>query len=447
MLLFDRRTGPELGEAAPRYPAGDVPEWFRDAKFGVFVHWGLYSVPGWATPSQPDKYIPSELEYSHHQYAEWYANTVRITDSPTQVHHEKTFGVGTSYEDLADSWRPESFDPAGWMSLFADCGARYVIPTTKHHDGFCLWNTATTGFNSAARGPRRDIIAELAAAARGAGMRFGTYYSGALDWHVSSFPPIQSLTDLFTHRRNDERFAQYCFAQAAELIDRYSPDVLWNDIDWPDAAKPEGPHSLAALFARYFAEVPDGVVNDRWGVPYLGYRTREYRTEDAIIADVWEATRGLGASFGYNSAETDRHLIAPAELVHLLVDTVSKNGNLLLNIGPRGDGSLPQGQVDRLRHLGDWLGANGSAIYGTRPWQRHTEPVGAPVRYTAGADGALHVIALDPSTGTVSLAADVLAVGNPTMCGESAVADADGRVEIPQRLRGESAVVVTIDPS
>ena len=445
MLLFDRRTGPDLGDAAPVYPERDVPAWYRDAKFGVFVHWGLYSVPAWATPHAPGHHVPTELEFSHHQYAEWYGNTVRIDGSPTRAHHEAAYGVGASYEDFADGWTAEAFDPAALVRLFADCGARYVVPTAKHHDGFCLWDTATTGFNSVRRGPRRDLVAEFAGAAREAGLKYGLYYSGALDWHVSDFPPIRSLTELFTFRRNDPAFARYCFDQAAELVERFAPDVLWNDIDWPDAAKYDAvPYGLASLFDAYYKTVPEGVVNDRWGVPHLGYRTREYRTEDGIQNAVWEATRGIGRSFGHNRTEDDRHLADGTALVHLLADTVAKNGNLLLNIGLRADGSAPPEQVERLAGLGEWLARDGAAIYGTRPWRRHAEPVGDPVRYTASPDGTLHVILLDPSAGVLRPAADLPRTGL-RWYGEPADADAMGAIEVPGRLRGESAAVLTIE--
>ncbi|WP_214409200.1 alpha-L-fucosidase [Sphaerisporangium fuscum] len=444
MLLFDRRTGPDLGPDAPEYPDRPVPDWYRDAKFGVFVHWGLYSVAAWAQPRTPGRHVPVELEYSHHQYAEWYANTLRIPGSPTRAFHEAAFGVGTSYEDLADGWTAEAYDPEGWVRLFAECGARYVVPTAKHHDGFCLWDTATTPFTSVHRGPRRDVVADLAAAARAAGLRFGVYYSGALDWHVSHFPPIRSLTDLFTLRRNDPGFARYCFEQVTELVERHRPDVLWNDIEWPDSAKAAGPHSLAALFERYYDRVPEGVVNDRWGVPHLGYRTREYLTEAATPPWPWEATRGLGTSFGYNRAEDGTHLIGHTELVHLLVDTVAKNGNLLLNIGPRGDGSLPDDQVDRLRHLGRWLAGHPGAVYGTRPWRRHAEPEGPPLRYTLRPDGTLNVIALDPAYGSVTLAPDLRHHRDARWGEAHAEVSPDGTVTVPPALRYLPAAVLTL---
>ncbi|MFI9556405.1 alpha-L-fucosidase [Nonomuraea endophytica] len=443
MLQFDRRVGPDLGVT---YPSREVPAWFRDAKFGVFVHWGLYSVPGWASPRLPGQNVPAELEYSHHQYAEWYANTVRIPGSPAQDFHERRYGVGVSYEDLADVWTAEAFDPAGWMRLFAESGARYVVPTAKHHDGFCLWDTATTPFNSACRGPRRDLMAAMAEQAREAGLRFGFYYSGALDWHVSHFPPIRSLTDLFTLRRNDEAFARHSFEQVAELVDRHAPDLLWNDIDWPDSAKAGGPYGLSELFDRYYARVPDGVVNDRWGVAHLGYRTREYQSESRTSPWVWEATRGLGQSFGYNRAEDERHLLGREELVHLLVDTVAKNGNLLLNIGPHADGSLPGDQVERLRFLGEWLRVFGGAVYGTRPWVRHAEPAGQPVRYTLRPDGTLNVIVLDPGAGVLTVAGDLVETVRATgSWGDGPVKiDSSGNIEIPGGLRGLPAAVLTV---
>lgn len=366
MLNFDERTGPDLGDRTPTYPAGGAPQWWRDAKLGFFIHWGLYSIPAWAVTG--DQAVPVEDEYAYHRYAEWYGNTVRIAGSPTRKHHVEQFGAGTSYEDLADLWDVGGFDATELIGRIADAGARYVIPTTKHHEGFCLWDTATTPFNAAKRGPRRDLIQELHDASRAAGLRFGTYFSGALDWHVSDFPPIQSDRELFLHRRNDDEFARYSARQLEELVDRFCPDVLWNDIEWPDAGKGDDDHGLAALFARYLERVPDGALNDRWGVPFQGFHTREYRRIDAKLEFPWESTRGLGRSFGYNRAETDADSLSGAELIRLLVDVVGKNGNLLINVGPRTDGSIPDVQAQAMAELGAWLRRHGEAVYGTRPW-------------------------------------------------------------------------------
>lgn len=442
MLNFENRTGPDFGADAPVYPAQGVPDWYRDAKLGFFVHWGLYSVPAWAT-AHGERAIPVEDAYTHHQYAEWYGNTVRIPGSPTWLRHQEVYGTGTSYEDLADLWRAEAFDADAFVAELVGAGARYIIPTTKHHEGFCLWDTRTTGFNAARRGPRRDLVAEIHDATRRAGARFGVYFSGALDWHVSDFPPIESDTDLFRFRRNDPLFARYSAAQLEELIARFAPEVLWNDIEWPDGGKGREKYGVAALLERYLTAVPDGVVNDRWGVPYHGFLTREYSYVADVQEQVWESTRGLGFSFGYNQAEDDRHSLSGAELIRLFVDVVAKNGNLLINVGPRADGSIPDIQLAAMRELGAWLRVNGAAVYGTRPWLRCREETGVPRVYTASQD-AVHVHVLDPSGGVVELPVELAEPGSARW-GDGSVAGVDGGVAVvPDHLRGEPVAVLTL---
>ncbi|MGC4151605.1 MAG: alpha-L-fucosidase [Propionicimonas sp.] len=438
MLNFDTRTGPDFGSEAPTYPGNAAPQWYRDAKLGFFIHWGLYSVPAWATRHTG---VPVEDAFTHHQYAEWYGNTVRITGSPTWQHHQDTFGTGTSYEDLADLWQLPDFDASAFVGDLVRAGARYIIPTTKHHEGFCLWDTATTRFNSLNRGPRRDLVAEFHHAARAAGVRFGVYFSGGLDWHVSDFPPIESEVDLFRYRRHDERFARYSTAQLEELIERFSPEILWNDIEWPDGGKGREEYALAAVLGRYFERVPTGVVNDRWGIPYRGFLTREYSHVEEVQSVPWESTRGLGRSFGYNQAESEDDSLSGAEVIRLLVDVVSKNGNLLLNVGPRADGSIPDLQRTAIDQLGAWMRQNGAAIYGTRPWIRSQEPVGAPVRYTTSA-GRLHIHALDPATGLLPLPAEADA-GRARWADGSPIELSDAAAVIPQALRGSPVAVLT----
>lgn len=447
-MIFETRTGPDFGDAAPVYPAADVPEWYRDAKLGFFVHWGLYSLPAWA-PAHPPGGVPVEDAYAHHQYAEWYANTVRIPGSPTWRRHQELYGTGSSYEDLADRWDADGFDADAFVGELVGAGARYVVPTTKHHDGFCLWGTDTTTFNAVRRGPRRDLIAEFHDATRRAGARFGVYYSGALDWHVGDFPPIESDTDLFRFRRHDEAFARYAGAQLDELVTRFRPDVLWNDIEWPDGGKGHEDYALAALFRRYFDTVPDGALNDRWGVPRHGYLTREYTHVDGVLDTPWESTRGLGYSFGYNQAEDATHSLSGAALIRLLADVVSKNGNLLINVGPRADGSIPELQLAAMRELGAWLRRDGAAVYGTRPWVRASEEVGAPRAYTAAA-GVVNAIALDPAAGVLELPPELADGDGRWGDGSPAVLErrADGRVDavIPDALRGEAAVALAVTP-
>jgi len=449
MMNFETRTGPDLGTATPEYPGNGVPEWYRDAKLGFFVHWGLYSVPAWAVQHGKGVHIPTEDAYAWHQYAEWYGNTVRIAGSPTWERHQRLYGPGTSYEDLADRWTADAFDADAFVGELVDAGARYVVPTTKHHEGFCLWDTATTRFNAAARGPRRDLISEFHDATRRAGARFGVYYSGALDWHVSDFPPIESDTDLFRHRRNDAHFARYSAAQLEELVERFSPDLLWNDIDWPDGGKGSEEFGVAALLARYFDAVPDGVVNDRWGVPYHGFLTREYTNVDESQAHPWESTRGLGYSFGYNSAEDASQTLSGPDLIRMLVDVVSKNGNLLINVGPDASGRIPELQRNTMRELGAWLHAHGTTIYGTRPWLRHGEAHGEPRRYTQSA-GDVHVHTLDPSLGRITLPAELehgRARWSDGSAAEAMRAD-DGTVtvRVPDALGSAAVATLTVTP-
>ena len=444
MISFDDRHGPADAAPASAYPDTAVPDWYRDAKLGIFVHWGLYSVPAWADVLDRSD-VTAETAYARHQYAEWYGNTVRIDGSPTKDRHEQLHGVGHSYEDFADDWHPREDAAAGIARLASRAGARYLVPTTKHHDGFCLWDSATTPFTAARRGPGRDLLAELAAATRAEGMRLGLYYSGAHDWHVSDFPPLTSNDELFALRRNDPAFAAFAAAQLRELIDRFAPDILWNDIDWPDAGKYDGPDSLQQLFRDHLAAVPDGMINDRWGVPVHGVLTREYQDITSVQEEPFESTRGLGLSFGYNADESDEHALDGTALIRLLVDVVSKNGNLLINVGPRADGSVPALQSAALEQLGDWLAAHGEAIYGTRPWF-HDAVVTPPdgVRFTlgttAGGSPVLHALLLAPTAGAVTLDAQVTAAIREIA--QAPQGDgADGLVLTPDPRHGAVSVV------
>lgn len=447
MMNFEKRTGPDFGAQAPVYPAHTVPEWYRDAKLGFFVHWGLYSVPAWAV-EHPESGVQTEDAYAWHQYAEWYGNTVRITGSPTWQRHQELYGTGRSYEDLADLWDASAFDADAFIGELVAAGARYIVPTTKHHEGFCLWGTETTDFNAVSRGPKRDLIAEMHDASRRAGARFGVYFSGALDWHVSDFPAIESDTDLFRFRRNDEHYSRYSAAQLEELVARFQPDILWNDIDWPDGGKGREDYGVAALLDRYFTAVPDGVLNDRWGVPFHGHLTREYTHVADIVHTPWESTRGLGQSFGFNQAEDDRHTLSGTELIRMLVDVVSKNGNLLINVGPAADGSIPELQRATMRELGEWMTLNGDAIYGTRPWVRFGEETGAPRRYTQSTAG-VHVHALDPSAGAIALPSDLAVTDDARWMDGSALevsVEPNGTsvVRIPEALRAAPVAVFTV---
>lgn len=388
------------------FPEHVAPTWFRDAKLGIFIHWGLYSVPGWAPTTglfSNAAALGWENWFRLNPYAEWYANTMKIAGSPTALHHQETYG-DAPYADFAPVFAEavQAWDPAAMAAIIERSGARYVIPTTKHHDGYCLWPSEVANPHQAGWCSERDLVGELATAVRARGLRFGAYYSGGLDWSWNPQPlRYQHDTDS-TYPQGDD-FIDYVDRQWRELIDRYQPDVLWNDIGAP------ANQDIAALFRDYLDRVPDGTINNRFrqrdgngelvAEPPFDFTTPEYSSESTISALPFETCRGIGYSFGYNQMEGESTYLPIPELIHFFIDVVSKNGNLLLNVGPKADGTIPQGQIERLEALGAWLTVNGEAIYGTRPWTVAEGKTvdGIPVRFTAK-DGTLYAIVLANAT-------------------------------------------------
>ncbi len=360
-----------------------VPKWYDGAKFGIFIHWGIYSVPAWAPTTGELGTVPREEWFKNNPYAEWYLNSLRIKGSPTWKHHVEAYGEGFDYYDFIEMWKAEKWDPFEWVDLFKKAGAKYVIPTPKHHDGFCLWPSKYTEFNALKMGPKRDLIGELAKAVKSESLRFGVYYSGALDWRFTR-NPITLSQDMQIIRPHTYGYSDYAYNQFMELVNAYEPDILWNDIGWPE----KGRDDLRYLFTYFYNEKPDGLVNDRWDVPHWDFQTPEYQENypQGIPPYKWELCRGLGFSFGYNQNESDKEILSSEELVHLLIEVVSKGGNLLLNIGPRADGTIPEIQRERLVALGKWLKKNGEAIYNTHPWKvdRLETLDGDEVRFTVG---------------------------------------------------------------
>jgi alpha-L-fucosidase len=376
-----------------------LPAWFDDGKLGIMIHWGIFTIPAWAeTVIDAGEWLccgkllePPDFGrefFTHIPYVEWYPNTILIDGSPAQLHHAATYGADFPYE----SFRPEfeaaaaAWSADAWAELFRESGARYVVLVTKHHDGFALWPTGVPhptrpGWNMA-----RDVVGELSAAVRRRCMRMGLYYSGGFDWSVRPGPVVTAL-DALTVLPQTPEYAAYADGQWRELIERYRPAALWNDIGYPNAA------NALQLFADYYNVIPDGVINDRFSVLAGGthhdYVTPEFTVLTDISATKFETVRGMGHGFGYNQNETEADLETADGLVRLLVDVVAKNGNLLLNVGPMADGTIPTAQADRLHAIGAWLAVNGEAIFGTRPWTR-AEGVtgdGASVRFTASRDG------------------------------------------------------------
>lgn len=367
-----------------------VPEWFLDAKLGFMVSWGAFSVPAWGEPIGELGTIDDWKHwFKHNPYAEWYYNTIRIEGSPAREYHKKNFN-DCDYDDLLDLWKAEKFNPDEWAKLFAYAGAQYIVPLSKHHDGITLWDAPGTGTrNTVHRGPKRDIIGDLAVAVRKAGLRSAVYYSGGLDWEVTKTLP--AITDNTGHdgngliRPNDAAYAMYAYKHVIDLIDRYKPDVLWNDIEWPDFGKHGGEYSLAALFEHYYKVVPHGVVNDRWGKEtHFDYETSEYQYfSENEGAAAWENCRGIGLSFGYNQVESEMHSLSTESALRHFLDIVSRGGNFLLNVGPTASGEIPEIQKKVLMGLGDWMAINSEGVYATRavadiapsdtPWVRWTK--------------------------------------------------------------------------
>lgn len=401
-----------------------TPAWYADAKLGIFIHWGAYAVPAWAEPIGPLGAFDHAWWNAHNPYAEWYYNTIRIEGSPAQRHQLETYG-SLDYEQFLDLWRAEQFDAGRLMDLVKATGARYVVPTTKHHDGIPLWDAPDSGErNTVCRGPRRNLVQEIHDAAVSRGIRFGAYYSGGLDWHFSQLPPITAeISD--DVRPSDPAYAAYAYRQVIDLIDRYQPALLWGDIDWPDAGKEPGPYSLISLLEHYYEVVPDGVINDRFGDTHWDFRTSEYLYNLAVESSAtWENSRGIGFSYGYNRLEDERHYLSGGEAIRHFVDVVSRGGNLLLNVGPTAAGLIPADQERTLRELGEFCARHEAAIFGSRalpkgigrssdqPW----------VRWTA-ADGWAHGFL--SAEGEVRLPVDAAAVDLDSLI----AVDAEARVE------------------
>ena len=367
----------------------EVPKWYDDAKFGIFIHWGIYSVPAYA----PHTWELGDAQvtdwFCNNPYAELYYNSVNVGRGPGYEHHVEKYGADFKYEDFIPMWKAENWNPDEWAQIFKMAGAQYVVLTTKHHDGFCLFPSKYTDFNSVKMGPERDITGELTDAVRSAGIRMGLYYSGLIDWQFAN-DPIFDDDDLFGTASPTYAYADFSYNQMKELIDKYEPSVLWNDIGWPKQSEEAMPY----LFAHYYNKVIDGVVNDRFNGKYYDFLTKEYQAGEMDRSQKWEMCRGMGLSFGYNEIEGDDQLITVPKLVNLLVSTVANNGNLLLNIGPKADGTIPAEQLRRLEILGEWLSVNGVGIFGTHPSDRESEirEDGMELHYTRK-DHVLYVFA------------------------------------------------------
>ncbi len=350
-----------------------VPEWFEDAKFGIFIHWGLYSVPAYAP---------------HGHYAEWYGCHCDVekespVDKQYYEYHQKTYGKDFKYADFVNMFKAENFNAKDWISLFEDAGARYMNLVSKHHDGFCLFKSEHAwNWNSVDVGPHRDFCKELKEACDKSDVKFGVYHS-VYEW----FHPL--------YLKDPEEYAvKHLIPMLKELIENYKPYTLFTDGEWEHPSSVW--HSTDFLQWLYNeSSVKDYIVpNDRWGKETRGKLGGNLTTEygfisaDGSVIDpidrVSEECRGIGASFGWNRFETVDDYLSEEALIKMLVDLVSNGSNFLLNIGPTDDGRIPVIMEERLRQLGKWLKVNGEGIYCSRKLCKSADE---NIRYTKNKDG------------------------------------------------------------
>ncbi len=339
-----------------------VPQWFEDVKFGIFIHWGVYSVPAWA-PANADIGV-------YAKYAEWYWWRINENSEAGKLfrdYHNKMYGEDFLYQDFTPDFKAEHFDPVQWANVFKKAGAKYIVLTSKHHEGFTLWPSEQSwNWNSMDIGPHRDLCGDLSQAVKDAGLHMGFYYS-LYEW----YNPL--------YKNNPEKYVDdHMIPQMKDLVTRYKPDILWTDGEWDHPSeKWKSTEFLAWLYNE--SPVKEQIcVNDRWGKETRGkmggYFTTEYDMvhEKERIGDSerpFEECRGIGTSFGYNRMEDLENYMSSDALVDMLIEKVASGGNLLLDIGPTADGRIPVIQQQRLLDIGNWLDINGEAIYGTRKWQ------------------------------------------------------------------------------
>jgi alpha-L-fucosidase len=326
----------------------EYPQWFSDAKLGIFIHYGLYSVPSYS-----DK----------EQYAEWFYKGLISGDSLRINFQKEVFGENFEYRDYKDLFKAELFNAAEWADLFAKSGAKYILFTSKHHDGYCMWDSEyAKGWSSATTTPKRDFCAELAEEVRKRGVKFGLYYS-LTEW---TNPLYRWTVD--TNISIDNYVDKHLIPQFKELVDKFKPSIIFSDGDWDFNHKSFRSNEMVQYYYDVVGE--EGVVNDRWGIGFNhGYATPEYSSGIMDKNRPWAECRGLSRSFALNrNADLETYLTSE-ELIKHFARLVAAGGGLTINVGPSADGKIPLLQQERLLDLGKWIKVNEEAIYGSRPFE------------------------------------------------------------------------------
>ncbi|MCO6048165.1 alpha-L-fucosidase [Aeoliella sp. ICT_H6.2] len=405
-----------------------VPQWFDDAKFGIFIHWGPYSVMGYKKGGRGyAEHTPSDIYNDQKHHYPWMEE--RFGGHPPE------FG----YKDVVPMFKAEKWNPDQWADLFDKAGARYIVLTAEHHDGYAMWDSDLTDWCATKIGPKRDLVGDLGKAVRAHGMKYAPSYhrerhpsffaeNGKLRYskvyseplpdiaqEIELHPEAEALYGPFSY---DDAFLEDYVARWQEIQQKYQPDFMWlDDIPVFYRARPHEQldkyrQACAGMIANFLNDAAERnqpvYLNNKGGHPNwpveLGCREKD-NMQIKQVGPKWENPATLGTSYGYLQAEEERDAYkSPTALIHLLCDVVSKNGNLLLNIGPKADGTIPEGMQRRLLAMGEWLEVNGEAIYGTRPWEQYQEkldkasgpnkPSGRhaidanSIRFTRSADGS-----------------------------------------------------------
>jgi alpha-L-fucosidase len=350
-----------------------MPKWYDDAKIGLSMHWGVYSVPAWA---------PRDNGIS---YAEWYGKRMTETDNPTYTYHRTKYGNDFTYDQFIPDWKAESYNPAEWAKFAKKMGAKYMFITSKHHDGFCLWPSKYTDRNAMKMGPHKDILGEYFAAARKEGLKVGLYYS-LYEW----FNPLYTGKDIpYAGLKKANNYVDdVMIPEIKELIDLYHPDFFYFDGEWDH---PVSFWKMKDVVAYYYNEAAkrnqEVFVKDRFGEGERGKHGDLYNVEysfekgnEGLLTHKWSFWQGIAKTFGYNQDTDEEDCLSPKQFIDKTIDGVARNGNFDINVGPTSAGLIPEYEQYPLLKLGDWLNTNGEAIYGTRPWSTQVE---ADARFTS----------------------------------------------------------------